>query len=92
MAEARAIPACRARGGKYVAGSADFGRGHNRNGGAGGGVNDNGDYHGWFYAHQSHHHRYQTGQHGLFVGKAAPGSVSAPNASAAANRPPGRLP
>ncbi len=69
-AEEKAIAACRARGGKYVAGSADFGPGHNRNGGAGHPNNDNGDYHGWFYAFQSHHHRYGTNQHGLFVGKA----------------------
>ena len=52
QAEALGPAACRARGGKYVEGSADFGRGHNR--GNGRGVNANGDYHGWFYAVQPH--------------------------------------
>ncbi len=52
MAEARAPAACRARGGKYVAGSADFGRGHNRNNGRGN--HATGDYHGWFYATNPH--------------------------------------
>ena len=69
-AEEKVIPACRARGGKYVAGSADFGRGHNREGGPDGGVNDNGDYHGWFYALQRHSDRYPGGQNDRFVGKA----------------------
>ena len=49
-AEERVIPACRARGGKYVAGSADFGPGHNDNAGVGDNVYFNGDNHGWFYA------------------------------------------
>ena len=69
-AEEKAIPACRAKGGKYVAGSADFGPGHNREGGAGGGVNDNGDNHGWFYATQKHSDRYPGGQTDRFRGRA----------------------
>ena len=50
-AEAAAIPACRARGGKYVAGSADFGPGHNRESGEGSlnNVDYMGPNHGWFY-------------------------------------------
>ncbi len=50
-AEAAAIPACRARGGKYVAGSADFGPGHNRESGEGSHnqVDYMGPNHGWFY-------------------------------------------
>ncbi len=35
MAEARATPACQAKGGKYVDGNADFDPGHNREGGTG---------------------------------------------------------
>ena len=62
-----AIPACRARGGKYVAGSADFGRGHNRDNGRG--VNANGDNHGWFYAFQLHSDRYPGGQTDRFRGR-----------------------
>ncbi len=50
QAEALAPAACQARGGKYVEGSADFGRGHNRDNG--GGIDANGDYHGWFYSSQ----------------------------------------
>ncbi len=50
MAEARAIAACRARGGKYVEGSADFGPGHNDNAHVGDNLYFNGDNHGWFYA------------------------------------------
>ena len=46
-AEAAATAACRARGGKYVAGSADFGPGHNRERGSG--ANYMGPNHGWFY-------------------------------------------
>ena len=46
-AEAAAIPACRARGGKYVEGSADFGPGHNRDRGSG--ATYMGPNHGWFY-------------------------------------------
>ncbi len=59
QAEARGPAACRARGGKYVEGSADFGRGHNR--GNGRNQNANGDYHGWFYASNPHatHFQYQ---------------------------------
>ena len=50
MAEGRAIAACRARGGKYVAGSADFGPGHNRDrGGNPGDANFAGANLGWFY-------------------------------------------
>ena len=55
MAEARAIPACKARGGKYVAGSADFGRGHNRDrGGNPGDPNYTGANQGWFYEVEAH--------------------------------------
>ena len=50
QAEALAPAACRARGGKYVEGSADFGRGHNRDNGRN--QDANGDYHGWFYSSQ----------------------------------------
>ena len=49
-AETQAIAACAALGGgyKYQKGSADFGRGHNRDKSAS--DRDHGDYHGWFYA------------------------------------------
>ena len=71
MAEARAIPACQAKGGKYVDGNADFDPGHNREGGAGSANNDSGDYHGWFYARQKHRDRYSGSvNHTLFVMKA----------------------
>ncbi len=68
MAEARAIPACRAKGGKYVAGSADFGPGHSRDPGSG--VEFNGNNLGWFYAYQTHAHRYSNNNHHLVIGKA----------------------
>ncbi len=51
-AEAAAISACRARGGKYVAGSADFGPGHNNERGSG--ASNMGPNHGWFYDYQRH--------------------------------------
>ena len=47
QAETAAASACRARGARYVADSAAFGRGHSSNKGAG--VRDSGDYLGWFY-------------------------------------------
>ena len=49
-AETAAIAACRAQGGRYVSGSADFGPGHNENRGTG--LDDKGPNHGWFYAWQ----------------------------------------
>ena len=52
LADTAAGNACRARGARYVAGSADFGRGHNSNKGSG--SQDNGDYLGWFYAEDEH--------------------------------------
>ncbi len=58
MAEARAIAACRARGGKYVPGSADFGPGHNRDRGSG--VSDAGANLGWFYLIEDHPNPQQT--------------------------------
>ncbi len=67
-AEEKAIPACRAKGGKYVAGSADFGPGHNRESGSG--VNFNGNNHGWFFAFQKHSDRYPGGQTDRFRGRA----------------------
>ena len=67
-AEEKAIPACQARGGKYVAGSADFGPGHSRNPGSG--AEFNGNNLGWFYAYQTHAHRYGGNNHGQVVGKA----------------------
>ncbi len=69
-AEEKVIPACRAKGGKYVAGSADFGPGHNHNGGAPGSENFHGNNHGWFFAWQTHAHRYNNNNHHLVVGKA----------------------
>ena len=69
MAEARAIPACRARGGKYVAGSADFGPGHSRDPGSDA-ATFNGNNMGWFYAYQTHAHRYNNNNHHLVIGKA----------------------
>ena len=44
--------ACRARGARYVAGSADFGRGHNEN--AGSGQTFHGADLGWFFAEEEH--------------------------------------
>ncbi len=69
-AEEKVIPACQARGGKYVEGSADFGPGHNREGGAGTSNNDNGDNHGWFFALQRHSDRYDPGQTDRYRGRA----------------------
>ena len=52
QAEAAAVNACRSRGARYVAGSADFGRGHNANRGSG---NEwHGDHLGWFYDNEQH--------------------------------------
>ena len=52
LAEPRAVAACRARGARYVAGSADFGEGHNDNRGSGSAWH--GDNLGWFYAEEEH--------------------------------------
>ena len=52
QAETAAVSACRSRGAKYVAGSADFGRGHNADRGSG---NEwHGDNLGWFYDNEQH--------------------------------------
>ncbi len=52
QAEAAAVSACRSRGARYVAGSADFDRGHNANRGSG---NEwHGDHLGWFYDNEQH--------------------------------------
>ena len=54
-AETAAIAACKAKGGKYVKGSADFGMGHNRDSGVGGDpLFYKGPGHGWFYAKAGH--------------------------------------
>ena len=52
QAETAAVSACRSRGARYVAGSADFGRGHNANRGSGN--NWHGDNLGWFYDNEQH--------------------------------------
>ena len=52
QAAAAAERACRSRGARYVAGSADFGRGHNNNIGSGGAWH--GDNLGWFYDEEAH--------------------------------------
>ena len=44
--------ACRARGARYVAGSTDFGRGHNENPGSG--QTFHGANLGWFFAEEEH--------------------------------------
>ena len=52
QAETAAVSACRSRGARYVAGSADFGRGHNANRGSG---NEwHGDNLGWFFDNEQH--------------------------------------
>ena len=51
MAADAATAACRARGARYVAGSADFGAGHSNNRGTG--QNDHGSNLGWFYTTRS---------------------------------------
>ena len=52
QAETAAVNACRSRGARYVAGSADFGRGHDTDRGSG---NEwHGDNLGWFYDNEQH--------------------------------------
>ena len=69
-AEAAAIPACRARGGKYVAGSADFGPGHNRESGEGDQVQYMGPNHGWFYDYRRHSETVDGGGAGNYQARA----------------------
>ena len=59
----KAAQACRARGARYVAGSADFGPGHSDNRGTG--LNDHGSNLGWFYDTEEN-----TGTAGWYMTKA----------------------
>ena len=78
-AEAAAVNACRARGARYVDGSADFGPGHSDD--AGEGDRYHGANLGWFYAVEEH--STSPASFAGKPGKAAPGRPSARKPSAA---------